>query len=127
MKNGLSALTQVQNSSEEELVGKLSYSPRQYSFNTSLWLSEVVSCLQVTKDESDRVRKLQFELAALRKQYNNKQDENSRSVNMLKCELENAKLGYEKRLQHLQLTRPDVEASETNEQLAQNRVKALET
>lgn len=83
--------------------------------------------LQVSKDESDKVRKLQLELAALRKQYNNKQDENSKSLHMLKHELESSKQEYEKRLQHLQLTRPDIEPEFANEQLAHNRVKALET
>lgn len=83
--------------------------------------------LQSTKDESDKVRKLQLELATLRKQYNQKQDENSKSVNMLKHELESSKQEYEKRLQHFQLTRPDLEPEVANEKLAQNRVRALET
>lgn len=81
--------------------------------------------LQAPKDESDKVRKLQMELPALRKQ--NKEDENSKSLNMLKHELENAKQEYEKRLQHLQNTHLDMEPAFANEQLAQNRVKALET
>ncbi|KAG0616287.1 hypothetical protein M758_5G103900 [Ceratodon purpureus] len=86
----------------------------------------LIALAQTSKDESDKVRKLQMELAALRKHKNN-EDENSKSLNMLKQELENAKQEYEKRLQHLQVAHPDMEPAFANEQLAQNRVKALET
>lgn len=67
-----------------------------------------------------------MELAASRKQKNN-EDDNSKSLSMLKHELENAKQEYEKRLQHLQITHPDMEPAFANEQFARNRVKALET
>ena len=63
-----------------------------------------------------------MELPALRKQ-----NKNSKSLNMLKHELENAKQEYEKHLQHLQVAHPEMEPAFANEQLAQNRVKALET
>lgn len=83
--------------------------------------------VQVSKDESDKVRRLQMELVALRKQSNRKEDESNRSLNMLKHDFEKSKQEYEKRLQRLQATHPDIEPAFANEQTAQNRVKALET
>lgn len=81
----------------------------------------------MSKDESDKVRRLQMELVALKKQSNRKEDESNRSLNMLKHDFEKSKQEYEKRLQRLQATHPDMEPALANEQAAQNRVKALET
>ena len=81
----------------------------------------------MSKDESDKVRRLQMELVALRKQSNRKEDESNRSFNMLKHDFEKSKQEYEKRLQRLQATHPDMEPAFANEQAAQQRVKTLET
>jgi len=98
-------------------------------FDSGFWISLMSSSrpVQVSRDESEKVRRLQMTLAILRKQSITKEDESNRRLNMLKLDLEKSKQEYEKRLQSLQATHPHLDPSSASDQIAQNRVKALET
>nr|XP_024375591.1 centrosomal protein of 162 kDa-like isoform X5 [Physcomitrium patens] len=85
-----------------------------------------ISTLAVTKDESEKIRKLQMQIAVLKKQ-KHKEDESNKRLNILKDELEKSKQEYEKRLQHLQAFHPNIEPDFGNDQVSQSRVKALES
>lgn len=90
--------------------------------------------MQVSKggsDDSDKVRKLQLELAALQKQIIYKEDENTKNLNLIKQELEKTKQEYEKRVRNLkQQLQTQAEVGPpcfANEQATQQRIKELET
>lgn len=85
-----------------------------------------ISTLAVTKDESEKIRKLQMQIAVLKKQ-KHKEDESNKRLNILKDELEKSKQEYEKRFQHLQAFHPNIEPDFGNDQVSQSRVKALES
>lgn len=78
------------------------------------------------KEEGDKIRKLQIELAALKRQNALKEDETHKNLSSMKQELEKSKQQYESRLQELQILQGEAKPAFAHDQAAQNRVKELE-